>query len=215
MTRIKICGLARREDVLAAADLGVYAVGVILVPQSPRCISLEKAGEILEGLDAAVRTVGVLRNPTPDFLGEVLESKLFSALQFHGEEPPEMLREVLCPTFKALGIAGVEDLQKARLYEDAADILLLDSRRGSQSGGTGKAFNWDLLRGFSSPLPILLAGGLQKENIVQALKQVNPWGVDLNSGVESAPGIKDSRKMRDLVAAVREYDVQKENAASS
>jgi phosphoribosylanthranilate isomerase len=206
MTRIKICGLTRREDLLAAADLGVYAVGVILVPQSPRCISLEKAGEILKGLDAKICTVGVLRNPTPDFLGEVLESKLFSALQFHGEEPPEMLRDVPCPTFKALGIAGVEDLHKARLYEDAADILLLDSRRGSQSGGTGKGFNWDLLRGFSSPLPILLAGGLQRENIVQALEQVNPWGVDLNSGVESAPGIKDSKKMRDLVGAVREYD---------
>lgn len=209
MTRIKICGLTRREDLLAAADLGVYAVGTILVPESPRYVSLEKAGEILTGLPAEISTVGVLRNPTPDFLGEVLKSELFSALQFHGEEPPEMLREVPCPTFKALGIAGGEDLQKARLYEDAANVLLLDSRRGSQSGGTGKAFNWDLLRGFSSPLPILLAGGLQRENIRQALEQVNPWGVDFNSGVESAPGVKDSRKMRDLVTAVREYDARK------
>ena len=195
MTRIKICGLTRREDALAAAMLRVDALGAILVPESPRYVSLESAREILEDLPPEICTVGVLCNPSPEFLEEVLESKLFSALQFHGEEPPEMLKAVPCLTLKALGIASAEDLEKARIYEKAADFLLLDSRRGSRSGGTGKPFDWKLLKQFPRSRPFLLAGGLKKENIREALEAVNPWGVDLNSGVESAPGIKDREKM--------------------
>ncbi len=210
MTRIKICGLTRREDVLAVAELGVNALGVILVPESPRCISLEKAREILKGLPPEICTVGVLRNPSREFLKKVVEARLFSALQFHGEEPPEMLREVPCITLKALGIAGAEDLEKARIYENAADLLLLDSRRGSRSGGTGESFDWDLLGETSLSRPFFLAGGLKKENLREALERVNPWGVDLNSGAESAPGIKDREKMRDLVKMVREYHAREE-----
>ncbi|HOO62968.1 MAG TPA: phosphoribosylanthranilate isomerase [Synergistaceae bacterium] len=210
MTRIKICGLTRREDALTAAELGVNALGVILVPESPRCVSLEKAREILEDLSPEICTVGVLRNPSREFLEEVLESKLFSALQFHGEESPEMLREVPCITLKALGIAGTEDLEKARVYENAGDFLLLDSRRGSRSGGTGESFDWNLLGEISFSRPFFLAGGLKKENLREALERVNPWGVDLNSGAESAPGIKDREKMRDLVKMVREYHAREE-----
>jgi len=210
MTRIKICGLTRREDALAAAELGVDALGVILVPESPRYVSLERAREILKDLSPEICTVGVLRNPSPEFLEEVLESKVFSALQFHGEEPPEMLRAVPCLTLKALGIASAEDLEKARIYEDATDFLLLDSRSGSRSGGTGKPFDWKLLKKFACSLPFLLAGGLKEENILEALETVNPWGVDLNSGAESAPGIKNREKMRDLVKMVREYHAREE-----
>lgn len=206
MTRIKVCGMTRREDVEVAVALGVNALGFILA-KSPRRVSLQKVAELTEGLPPFVSTVAVVMNPTKDELIDVVAGGLFSHIQFHGQEDPRMLTGLPVKTVKAFGIAGREDLEQVEAY-GMADCFLFDARVGSASGGTGQSFDWSLLKGFVGDKPFILAGGLGPENVAEAIRASRPVAVDLNSRIESEPGKKDPGRMRQAVQRIREADLE-------
>lgn len=189
MPRVKVCGLTRKQDVRGAVELGVDALGFILAP-SPRQISLKQVRELTTGLPPFVTRVGVVVEPPADRLREIEESRLFDYLQFHGREDPALFGELTLPVIKAIGIKDEQDLQQIEKYRDC-DFLLFDTRSQDRQGGTGQAFNWELLTVLDLEKPYILAGGLGPENIEQALKVLNPAAVDLNSRLEQAPGHKD------------------------
>lgn len=207
MTRVKVCGLTRREDALLAAELGANALGFLLAP-SPRRVSLGTVEALVRDLPPRALRVGVVVDPTPEEREEIRASGLFDILQFHGREAPEDLSVPGLRAWKALAVRGPADLDRLEAYGNA-DTFVLDGGAPGR-GGTGIPFDWSLLRGRSSPRPFLLAGGLGPENLRVALERVRPWGVDLNSGVESAPGIKDGEKLRRAFAAVRDFDARQD-----
>ncbi|MDO9508324.1 MAG: phosphoribosylanthranilate isomerase [Thermovirgaceae bacterium] len=204
MTRIKVCGLTCREDVEAAVALGVDALGFILT-ESARRVTLEKVAAITRGLSLFISTVAVVANPKTGELAKIAASGLFTHIQFHGQEVPEMLAGVQMRTIKAFGIASAEDLEQVKLY-GAADYFLFDSRVGGSCGGTGKTFDWSLLKDIAVEKPVILAGGLGPENVAEAIRACRPAAVDLNSRLESEPGKKDPERIRQTVIEIREAD---------
>lgn len=202
MTRIKVCGMTRREDVETAVAFGVDALGFILA-KSPRRVSLERVRELTGGLPPFVSTVAVVMNPTPDEVADVVASGLFSHIQFHGQEAPAMLSGLPVKTIKAFGIASAKDLERVAAY-GAADTFLFDARVGEVSGGTGQTFDWSLLKCVAQDKPFILAGGLGPENVAEAVRACRPAAVDLNSRLESEPGKKDPERMRQAVRRIRE-----------
>ena len=207
MTRVKVCGLTRREDVLLAADLGADALGFILAP-SPRRVDLAALEVLVRDLPPSVLRVGVVADPAPEEREAIRASGLLQVLQFHGRESPGTLGTPGLGAWKALAVRGAEDLDRGELYEEA-DLLVLDGGSPGR-GGTGVPFDWSLLRDRPLRRPFLLAGGLGPENLGAALETVRPWGVDLNSGVESARGIKDEGKLRRAFETVRAFDARQD-----
>jgi phosphoribosylanthranilate isomerase len=193
MTYVKICGMTRREDVERAVELGVSALGFILVPGSPRRLSLEAAAELASAVPPPVFRVAVMMDPGPGELLEVERCGAFDTIQFHGSEDPSLLSGRSLGTIK----------EKTGRYCHAG-LFLLDSRKKNLAAG--KPFDHSLLAGKILARPFLLAGGLGPENLAPALSTVRPFGVDLNSGVESAPGVKDRDKMAAALAAVKQFD---------
>lgn len=207
MTRIKVCGMTRRQDLEVAVALGVDALGFILA-KSPRRVSLKRVADLTEGLPPFVSTVAVVVDPAEGELAEIVASGLFSHIQFHGQEDPAMLTGLPMKTIKAVGIASEDDLERVNAY-GGADYFLFDARVGKCCGGTGQTFDWSLLRKVGQAKPFILAGGLGPENVAGAVRSCRPAAVDLNSRIESAPGIKDAERMRQAVARIREVgDVQ-------
>jgi len=204
MTRIKICGMTCEEDVETAVELGVDALGFILA-RSPRCVTLEKVTAITRGIPPFISTVAVVANPEPGELAKIAGSGLFTHIQFHGQETPEMLAGLQIGTIKAFGIASAKDLERIDLYW-TADYFLFDSRVGETCGGTGKAFDWTILKGLAAAKPFILAGGLGPENVAEAIKACRPAAVDLNSRLEIKPGKKDPERIRQAVKEIREAD---------
>lgn len=198
---IKVCGLTRREDVEAAVACGAHALGFILA-ESPRRVALERVKELTAGLPPFTSVVGVVVNPSDGELRELVASRLFHGVQFSGDEPPELLEAFPLETIKAFGVRGEADLDAALRY-DAADVLLFDARTAAARGGTGQTFDWELLRRRRPKGPFLIAGGLGPENVAEAVRAVRPWGVDLNSRVERAPGEKDTALVCRAVEAAR------------
>jgi phosphoribosylanthranilate isomerase len=204
MAKVKICGLTNLRDALQAVAYGVDALGFNFYPPSPRFISTAAAAAIIRELPPDVCKVGVFVNePKPSIESVIRECKTgdlgLTALQFHGDEEPAYCRNWSLKVIKALRVKGPETL---RAVDDfPADLFLLDSW-SSGFGGSGTSFRWEWLTGFNSSR-MVLAGGLDLENIRQAVRDLKPFAVDVCSGVESAPGIKDYAKMRDFVAAVK------------
>lgn len=200
-TRIKICGLTRPDDAFAAAQLGVDAIGLVFYQRSPRWVSPARAREVVRALPPFVTVVGLFLDAAQEFVQEVLASLSLDLLQFHGSESPEFCARFHRPYIKTLPMgAGIDPLAYAREYPDAGGFLL-DSNRPGQAGGSGRTFDWArvpqaLVR------PILLAGGLGVDNVAQAIVATRPWGVDVSSGVETAPGIKDPGLMQAFVQEV-------------
>lgn len=209
MTRIKVCGLTRESDVRAAVALGADALGFILAP-SPRRVTLEQVASLTRGLPPFVSVVGVMADPTDEELGEITESGLFDCLQFHGFEGPERLAGLPAKTIKAFGVSRAEDLDRVKTYEETADFFLFDTKAGAGSGGTGQAFDWSILAGRNFSRSFILAGGLGPENIREAIGRVRPSAVDLNSRLESSPGIKDHGLMARAILAVKNDDMRGE-----
>jgi phosphoribosylanthranilate isomerase len=196
-TRIKICGITRPEDGLAAAKAGADAVGFVFYDKSPRAVSPTQAQAISAALPAFVTRVGLFVNADAAHVNAVLGAVALDLLQFHGDESPEYCQQFGRPYVKALRMKPGVDLVAALKMYSSAQGILVDAWHEQQFGGTGAVFDWALLgspTGGSSRL--ILAGGLHAENVADAIRQVQPWAVDVSSGVESAPGIKSA----DLIA---------------
>lgn len=201
-TRIKICGITRIADALAAARLGTDAIGLVFVRKSPRFVALENAAEIVRALPPFVASVALFVNPTRAEVDTVIEHVRPDVLQFHGEETPEFCSAFNRPFLKAARVKpGMDLLQYAADFSSAQGILF-DAYSPNAHGGTGHAFDWALIPP-DLPRPLILAGGLDPDNVADAVRQVRPWAVDVSSGVEAEKGIKDVAKMATFIEAVR------------
>jgi len=205
MTGIKICGLTRREDVDASVEFGVDALGFILA-ESPRRVSLEQVADLTRGLPPFISTVAVVVDPEKDMLKRIVASGLFSHIQFHGKEDPALLVGLVLKTIKTFSIATEADLKDIDNYK-GTDFFLFDTRIGRSLGGTGKTFNWELLKKIRPEKPFILAGGLGPENVTEAIRICRPSAIDLNSRLEREPGRKDRELIREAVLRVRESDL--------
>ena len=202
MTRIKCCGMTRVEDALLAAQLGADAIGVVMTSRSKRQVSLPQAKAIVDAMPPFVATVALCMDDDAEFVRAVIETVRPTLLQFHGTERDEWCTQFDKPYLKAIAMGdGARALSQLRTYPRAAG-LLLDGHGLGETGGSGKTFDWSLMpRDVSQPL--ILAGGLTPANVQSAVRVAQPWAVDVSSGIESAPGIKDPNKLRDFIAAVR------------
>lgn len=208
-TRVKICGFTQIADALAAASLGVDAIGLVFFAASPRNVSIAQAAAISKSLPAFVSVVGLFVDAEPAWIREVLAAVNIDCLQFHGNETPGQSRLYGKPYIKAIRMQADTDLAAVQTqYADAAG-LLLDAYHPGVVGGTGNRFDWDMIPK-QCALPIILAGGLSPDNAAQAVQQVKPYALDVSSGVEAGKGIKDAAKMaafiRNTNQAVNNYD---------
>lgn len=200
--RVKICGITRLEEALAAVEAGADALGFMFYPPSPRWIEPAAAAAICRALPPWVHRVGVFVDAPEADIREVVHACGLSALQLHGQESPAFCRRFEWPVIKAFRIRGPESLAALSDYDTAA--WLLDSHVPGRLGGTGAVFNWDLAaRAVRLGRPVILAGGLTPENVAAAVRQVRPYGVDVSSGVERAPRDKDPDRMKAFVAAAQ------------
>jgi len=200
MWRVKICGITRPADAVVAAEAGADAIGLVFA-ESPRRVTEAQAAAVLAALPPSVEPVALFVNEAPDQVLRLCRTLGIGTVQLHGEEPPEVAREVVkhLRVVKAFRIREEADL--AALAGYPADAYLLDSRVKGRRGGTGVAFDWRLAAQANTPIPILLAGGLTPDNVAEAIGQAHPSGVDTSSGVEAAPGVKDPARVRAFVAA--------------
>ncbi len=200
-TRVKICGITRLEDALAAAGAGADALGFVFYPPSPRNIEVERAAEITAALPPFVTTVALFVNADAGTIAEVVREARIDLLQFHGNECPDYCAQHGRPWIKAIRMKeGVDPEAEARRYA-GAQALLLDAYRPGVPGGTGEAFDWDRIPSSLAPR-IVLAGGLTPENVAEAVRRVRPWAVDVSGGVEAAPGVKDADKIERFLRGV-------------
>jgi len=200
--KIKICGVTNVADALAAAEAGADMIGLNFYEGSPRHVSLAAAVEIHRALPPFVLRVGVFVNPEEELVIRALGDCGLSLLQFHGDEPSEFCTQFGAMSLKAFRIQNAESLAALESYQ--TDAFLLDAHSKSGLGGTGETFNWDLaVEAQKFGKPIFLAGGLTPENVAEAVRKVQPFAVDVSSGVESAPGKKDAAKVRAFIAATK------------
>ena len=209
-TRIKICGLTREADVDDALDAGADALGFVLWPHSARHVSLTRAATLVARLPPFVTPVLLLVNPSPQDVRLATEALPQALLQFHGDETPAMCEAAGRPYLRAARMAPGFDLLDFASRFSTAQALLLDAHVDGY-GGAGKVFDWSLLPP-SVPLPVVLSGGLNPANVIDGIRRVRPWAVDVSSGVESAvpgqKGIKNAALMRRFCNAVRDADAQ-------
>lgn len=202
MIRIKICGITRPEDGREAARLGADAIGLVFYPDSPRCLSFEAARAVIAALPPLVTVVGLFVDPSAEAVEAAVAACALDVLQFHGNEAPAFCRSFRRPYLKAVRVRpGVDLAAVARDYGDARG-LLADAFVDGVAGGTGKRFDWSLLPP-DLPLPLILSGGLDADNVAEAVRQVRPAAVDVSSGVERSKGIKDAARMAAFIKGAR------------
>ena len=201
--KVKICGITNLDDALAAVEAGGDALGFVFYENSPRHISFEAAQDIIRHLPPFVAKVGVFVDSTEEAVRRGVGECGIDTLQFHGGETPEFCRVFTSlKVYKAFRVQNLESLEALPSYW--TDAWLLDGFAPDELGGTGATFNWELAREARKlGRPIILAGGLTPENVAQAVRQVQPYGVDVSSGVESAPGKKDPAKVREFIVAAK------------
>lgn len=204
-TAIKICGLTRREDLLNAISAGADAVGLVFYKPSPRYVNLAKARELARWVPPSVCMVGLFVNATEEEVRTVLNAVPLDLLQFHGDEDEAFCKQFGRPYLKAARMAPGFDLLEYANRFPSAQALLLDAFVEGYGGG-GQTFDWSLIPK-SLPLPIVLSGGLNPDNVTEAVRVVRPAGVDVSSGVEQSKGIKDAVKITAFIAGVKEADV--------
>lgn len=197
--RVKICGITNETDARLAVDAGADAVGFVFFEKSPRCVSVEEAKRIIDGLPPFVSKVGVFVNATLDRIRGTLVGCGLDTVQLHGDETPEFAAAIsFAKCYKAFRVQNAGALEQLPAFGTCA--WLLDSYVPGQMGGTGESFNWDIGRAaVEMGRPVILAGGLTHENVGLAVRRVRPYGVDVSSGVEASPGRKDPRKVRMFV----------------
>ena len=212
-TRIKICGLTRVDDALAAAQAGADAIGLVFYPSSPRAVTTGRAREIRAALPAFVATVALFVNEAPRVVADAVEAVRPALLQFHGDEDAAYCGQFGLPYLKAIRVgcgSGPGDLLECEARFRSANGLLLDTLPDTLGagvyGGTGETFDWDLIPP-AMRRRIVLSGGLNPLNVARAVQQIRPWAVDVSSGVETVEkGIKDHRKIAQFIEAVRNAD---------
>jgi len=200
--KIKICGITNLADATAAVEAGADALGFIFYEQSPRHVQIECVAKIVQKLPLWVLKVGVFVNPDPELVMTALGNCGLNLLQFHGEESPEFCKSFGVMSMKAFRIKDAESLQQIPDYR--TDIYLLDSYVAGKQGGTGEGFDWSLaVEAKKFGKPIFLAGGLTPKNVAEVVQKVQPYGVDVSSGVETSPGKKDHSKIWKFIEAAR------------
>lgn len=202
--RIKVCGITRTEDALLTASLGVDAVGFVFYEKSPRFILPMKAAAIIRALPPLVSVVGLFVNPEQDEIDGVLKHCPLDVLQLHGDETPSFCEAQTRRVIKAVAVRDKADLETVHAYD--CPVLLDAKALVGVYGGTGETFDWSLLDDFEHEYPLILAGGLNAENVGRALA-VRQWdALDVSSGVESMPGVKDTEKLRRFMTAVHQHE---------
>jgi phosphoribosylanthranilate isomerase len=206
-TRVKICGITRPEDGIAAASAGADAIGLVFYAKSPRHVTPQQARSIINALPPFVTTVGLFVDASRAEIEAVLNEVPLDTLQFHGEESPEFCASFSRPYFKAISMRDDIDLHSEAERFASASALLVDTFQAGVPGGTGVSFDWKRLPADLSK-PLILAGGLNPDNVAQAIIQARPYAVDVSSGVEAAKGIKDAEKIAAFMRGVVKADVE-------
>jgi phosphoribosylanthranilate isomerase len=212
MTRIKICGITNQADAEVAVEAGADLLGFIFFPPSPRFVTAEQAGKVIQHARKAsseIRTVGVFVDEEAKAVRRIAERCGLDAVQLHGGEPPdavEVLIEDGLDVFKAFRVRDRAFLADMERYRPTA--YLLDAYVPNQRGGTGQTFDWELAVAAKALGPVLLAGGLTPGNVAQAIRAVRPWGVDAASGVEDSPGQKEHGKVRRFIVAAKQVSLE-------
>jgi phosphoribosylanthranilate isomerase len=203
VTRVKVCGITRPEDAELAVELGAWALGFILWPDSPRAADPAVAAGISAFLRRRAEMVGVFVNPTLDDVAHAADELHLSHVQLHGDEGPAFCSEVARRTgakvIKAVRVAGAADFQDLERFH--TDFHLLDTAARGLRGGTGETWDWALAARRRRTIPAILSGGLTAENVAAGIEAVDPWAVDVSSGVEAAPGVKDPARLAAFIAA--------------
>jgi phosphoribosylanthranilate isomerase len=202
---IKVCGITNPEDALAAAELGTDAIGFVFAP-SPRQVSPRAAQEIIKNLPPRVLTVGVFVNEDPESVVSTADLCGLDLLQFHGKETSGYCRQFGRRVIKAVRVQSEDDLEACSEYNGVVETFLLDTYVVGQSGGTGVTFDWNIAHTARKYGRIILAGGLNPDNVTAAIRVAEPYGVDASSGLEQKPGIKDHAKIAKFIQEVREAE---------
>jgi phosphoribosylanthranilate isomerase len=200
--RIKMCGMTRAEDAASAVAIGADALGFVFWHKSPRMLTFDAAREIARHVPAFIPRVGVFVNAAVDEIGDVVDHVELTAAQLHGTESVEAFEALGVPRIKAVTLSSRASVDEAAALP-AHVLVLVDAIDTVRLGGTGTLADWTLAASLAARRPIVLAGGLNAENVGDAIASVKPWGVDVSSGIERSPGIKDADRMRAFVAAVR------------
>lgn len=199
-TRVKICGITRRQDAQFAASIGVDAIGLVFYPPSPRAVTIQQAQEIITGLPPFISIVALFVNAKSEEVAQYLNRIPIDILQFHGDETPSYCAQFSSPYMKAIRMQeGVNLSHMAKDYS-LASALLLDSYQAGVPGGTGKTFDWSMITDIDKPF--ILAGGLSVDNVTNAIQQASPYAVDVSGGVEYDKGLKDKIKMQEFMQEV-------------
>ena len=199
--KVKICGMTNLKDVKVAVDGGVDAVGFIFYKKSPRSVTMQAVREIVLELPPFVDSVGVFVNETAEQINKIADRCNLDRVQLHGNESPTFCKKIRRRVIKAIRVKDIQSLKKLSDYPVSS--FLLDTFSEDQYGGTGKVFDWNLAYPAKKYGPIILAGGLTPNNVRQAIQRIQPYGVDVCSGVESQPGIKDHKKMQTFLKNVK------------
>lgn len=200
-TRVKICGITRVQDALEAVRCGADAIGLVFYAASPRCVTLLQAQQVVAAMPPFVSVVALFVNATQAEIENVTSQVSIDIVQFHGDETAAECERIKLPYFKAIRVKPDTNLLKCEAEFNGAKALLLDTYSESAYGGTGHAFDWDLIPKNMSK-PVILAGGLMAENVGLAIQKVKPYAVDISGGVEISKGVKDSDKIADFMLAV-------------
>ena len=206
MTKIKICGITNKIDALAATELGVDMLGFVFYKKSKRYVIPAMAEDIINELPPFIGRVGIFVDEKREDVIKIAEDASLDMLQFHGSESPEYCSYFrgLYKVIKAFRVKERGDLKTVNDYD--TDYYLFDTYVDGRAGGTGKKFDWNILKDFEILKPVILSGGLDPDNVGRAIKELAPYGVDVSSGVESAPGKKDARLLKKFVANVRKVE---------
>ncbi|MFB0515321.1 MAG: phosphoribosylanthranilate isomerase [Candidatus Neomarinimicrobiota bacterium] len=208
MIPVKICGITREKDARLAAQLGAAALGFIFYPLSPRYITPEKARAIAEAVGSHPRKVGVFVNASIEEINHIVVKAGLDLVQLSGNEPPEVCRRVTAPVIKAFRVGT--DFQPALAEPYDVHAILLDTHSPGSFGGTGKTFEWSRINRDAFTRPLILSGGLNSRNILRGIEALRPHAVDVNSGVEASPGVKDHVKMNRLFAVLSQTQADDE-----
>ena len=199
--KVKICGMTQLKDALFAVEQGVDAVGFIFYKKSPRAVTMKTVREIIKKLPPLVETVGVFVNESAERVNKMADYCGLDLVQLHGEESPAFCRKIHRRVIKAFRVKDIQSIKQLEKFPVSG--FLLDTFSDDLHGGTGKTFDWNLALPAKKMGPVILAGGLTPRNILQAVRQVRPYGVDVCSGVEKSPGIKDLEKVRAFLKNIR------------